>query len=85
MSALLIALGARALKFIVASPTLIAKFGAAVKQAKAESPSDAMLQSLPDDEAAIRMFAEAVARGERENADLVAWLEQRKRDEDAAK
>lgn len=58
-----------ALRFITGKgSTLLTEFAAAVRRFKALSPTDAEVQALPDDEAAIAAFARAVDAGLEENA-----------------
>jgi hypothetical protein len=62
------------LKVILASPKLVPQIIAEVKAAKARMPTDAEIQALPDDEAAIAAFKLDVDAGLAENAAIQARL-----------
>ena len=66
-----------ALKFVVSLPALLRQFSAAVKDYKRLAPTDAELQALPDDHAAIEAFARATQAALQENADILARLSER--------
>jgi len=66
-----------ALKFVVASPSLLKQFGDSVKTMKRLAPTDADVQALPDDAAAIEQFAAATQAALQENARIAARLRER--------
>lgn len=66
-----------ALRFIVSLPSLLRQFSAAVQDYKRLAPTDAEIQALPDDRAAIEAFARAVDVAQQENADITARLRAR--------
>jgi len=77
MNPLVALLGARALKFILASPSLVRGFAAEVKRWKAERPSASDIAELPDDAAAIKAFADRIDESIAENAAIQARLRAR--------
>jgi len=67
-----------ALKFLVGKGgAIIQEFAASVKRFKALSPTDAAIQALPDDAAAIEAFARSVQAGQAENAAIQGRLRRR--------
>lgn len=77
MSPLFGVVGARLLKLLLGSPTLLPRIVAEVKAAKQRMPSDAEIQALPDDEAAIAAFRADLDAAVAENAGIQARLQAR--------
>lgn len=77
MNPIAVKLGHLALKFLVASPSLLRQFGDSVKTMKRLAPTDAEVQALPDDAAAIEQFAAATQEALRENAVITGRLRAR--------
>lgn len=77
MNAVAMKLAQLALKFVVASPSLLRQFGDSVKTLKRLAPTDADVQALPDDAAAIEQFAAATQAALQENAQIAARLRER--------
>lgn len=77
MNPVAVKLAQLALKFVVASPSLLKQFGDSVKTMKRLAPTDADVQALPDDAAAIEQFAAATQAALQENARIAARLRER--------
>jgi hypothetical protein len=77
---LAVKLGALALQYIVKLPFVLRGFSQAVKDYKRMAPTDADIQALPDDEAAIELFARAVQDALVENAAIKDRLREKQRD-----